>query len=122
MRVTLVLLAVAFVAAGCVSPATNLRVASAPEGLKVEVLGYRFLMRGVHEIDVSVRNVGEGMLYRLNDHEILVITGREIQLDGEVLDMDPGETRVIQPDGALEGGGEKKSRTAGKKAFFQPSP
>lgn len=118
----MLLLVVVLPVAGCMSPATNFRVSSLPEGLKVELLGYRFLMRGVHELEVSVRNVGEGMLYRLNDHEIVVITGREIRLDGETLDMDSGELRVIQSGGGLEEGEGRARRRAGEKELLQPTP
>jgi phage gp45-like len=54
----------------------------------------------VYELDLSVRNAGDGVLYRLNGHEILVITNREIRLDGRALDLGPGEVHEVPSPGA----------------------
>jgi hypothetical protein len=80
---------------GCAAVSTNLHVESRPEGLAVDLQGYRFLLRDVHELNLSVRNAGEGVLYRLNGHEVLIVTNREIRVDGQALDLGPGQVHEI---------------------------
>ncbi|MBN2491510.1 MAG: hypothetical protein JXQ29_11735 [Planctomycetes bacterium] len=97
MRYGMVLLAGLVLAGGCATMATSLRVESRPEGLAVDLQGFRFLLRDVYELSVDARNVGDGRLYRLNDHEILILTSREIRLDGRFLDLAAGEMHEILP-------------------------
>jgi hypothetical protein len=85
------ILAGVLVLTGCVTANTDLSVQSLPEGLEVELQGYRLFLRDVYQLEVRVRNAGDGVLYRLNDHDVLIITGREITVDGQTLDIIPGE-------------------------------
>lgn len=75
---------------------TGVTVSSRPEGLELDLRGYRFLLRGVYSARVGEVNVGDGVLYRVNDHEILLRTGgREVLLDGAAIDVEPEEIYEI---------------------------
>jgi len=82
---------------GCGTFFATFQVDSRPEGLEVNLQGYRLLLRDVYHLDVRVRNVGEGVYYMLNDREVLIRTGRAITLDGEPIEMELGEVREILP-------------------------
>ena len=97
MRCASVLVAALLLGGGCAAVATDLRVESRPEGLALDLQGFRFLFRDVYDLEVRVRNAGDGVLYRLNGHEILIVTGREVRLDGRALDLEPGEVHEILP-------------------------
>ncbi len=93
MRYFMLLMVLWFV--GCASFYPPVEIASRSEGLEVEVQGFRFLFSGVHEIALRVTSAGDGMLYTVNDREIFIRTGRQVVLDGEVIEIQPGEVRII---------------------------
>ncbi len=120
MRYTLLLILLVLV--GCGTFDAKFRVSSRPEGLEVDLQGYRLLLRNVYHLDVRVQNVGDGIHFDLNDRAVFIRTGREILLDGVPLEMEPGEVREVQPVAARRAEGSKKKEEPAKKKEKEPSP
>lgn len=86
---------------GCITTKSRFKVETRPQGLEVQLMGYRFLLHDVYALDVQMQNAGDGMLFKLNDVEILVITGREVFVDGKAVNLQPGARAEILPDGQV---------------------
>jgi len=101
---------------GCLSTSASLHVETQPQGLEVQLMGYRFLLQDVYGLEVRIQGAGDGMLYKLNDVEILIITGREVFVDGKSVDMQPGDRVEILP------GGQVLAAPRGKEGETAPTP
>jgi len=86
---------------GCLTSKSRIKVETRPQGLEVQLMGYRFLLHNVYALDIQIQNAGDGMLYKLNDVEILVITGREVFVDGKAVILEPGARAEILPGGQV---------------------
>lgn len=113
------LLLILVILAGCGTFDAKFRVSSRPEGLEVDLEGYRLLLREVYHLDVHVQNVGDGIHFDLNDRAVFIRTGREILLDGVPLEMQPGEVREVRPLAAKSAVRGAKTEEPEKK---EPSP
>ena len=97
--ISLTLFAVLLAGSGCGTLFTQVGVVSRPEGLEMDLQGYRFLFRGVYSVRISATNVGDGMLYTVNDHEVFIQTGRDVLVDNQVVDAVLGEVTEVGRDG-----------------------